>query len=140
LTFNIAYDTGIFPLERHRLHLMACYQIMCHTGARPAELVDGERKEPKHGSVQEIFGRKALPMADPLEDGEVVPSDHKSKLINRLLLQETASRGLPKALCYEDILMMIVRHPVTGLPILAMAIKFIHHKGADNKPKPYALL
>lgn len=50
---------------------------------------------------------------------------------------ETTKRGRPKALCYEDILMMLVRHPVTGLPVLAMAIKFIHHKGADKKPKPY---
>lgn len=50
---------------------------------------------------------------------------------------ETTKRGRPKALCYEDILMMLVRHPVTGLPVLAMAIKFIHHKGADKKPRPY---
>ncbi|KAG8417153.1 hypothetical protein J3459_012604 [Metarhizium acridum] len=31
-------------------------------------------------------------------------------------------------------MMMIVRHPVTRRCIPAMAIKFIHHKGADNKP------
>jgi hypothetical protein len=43
----------------------------------------------------------------------------------------------PKALCYEDIQMMIVRHPTTGRCMPAMAIKFVHHKGADNKPKPY---
>ena len=108
---------------------------MCYTGARPAELVDGQRKAPKDGSMQEVFPRKALPMADSLEDGEA--TDDKSKLINRLLLEENVSRGRPKALCYEDILMMIVRHPVTGLPIPAMVIKFIHHKGADHKPKPY---
>jgi hypothetical protein len=28
-----------------------------------------------------------------------------------------------------------VRHPGTGDDVLAMSIKFIHHKGADNKPK-----
>lgn len=41
-----------------------------------------------------------------------------------------------KALCYEDILMMIMWHPVTGWCILAMAIKFIYYKGANNKPRP----
>jgi hypothetical protein len=62
--------------------------------------------------------------------------DERAKLVEGLLTQETMGRGRPKALCYEDILMMIVRHPVTGRCIPAMAIKFIYHKGADNKPKP----
>ncbi|OXV05933.1 hypothetical protein Egran_06299 [Elaphomyces granulatus] len=42
-TFNIAYDTGIFPRERHRLQLSACYLILACTGARPAEVVDNEK-------------------------------------------------------------------------------------------------
>ena len=63
--------------------------------------------------------------------------DVESIVLSRLLLQETAQRGRPKALCYEDILLMIVRHPKTGRAIPAMAIKFVHHKGCDNKPKPY---
>ncbi|KAJ3453252.1 hypothetical protein MRS44_017499 [Fusarium solani] len=46
LTFNIAFDTSIFPGERHRISLAGCYQLLCYTGARPAELVDGERKKP----------------------------------------------------------------------------------------------
>ncbi|RKK27311.1 hypothetical protein BFJ66_g16710 [Fusarium oxysporum f. sp. cepae] len=45
-------------------------------------------------------------------------------------------KGVLRALCYEDIQMMIVRRPATGRCMLAMAIKFVHHKGADNKPKP----
>ena len=137
LIFNIAYDTTIFPGERHRINLAGCYQILCYTGARPAELVDGERKRPKDGSVEEIFGHKAV-QASSSEDGEdeAPPSDEDAKLLHDLLTQETVGRGRPKALCYEDILMMIVRHPVTGRCIPAMAIKFIHHKGADNKPKP----
>lgn len=65
--------------------------------------------------------------------------DEQSIGLNKLLLQKTIKRGRPKALCYKDILLMIVRHPATGKPILAMAIKFIHHKGADNKPKPFVL-
>ncbi|KAI0111480.1 hypothetical protein F4814DRAFT_356437 [Daldinia grandis] len=55
--------------------------------------------------------------------------------LGKLLLRETIGRDRPKALCYEDILMMIVRHPVTGRAIPAMSIKFVHHKGRDNKPK-----
>lgn len=31
---------------------------------------------------------------------------------------------------------MVVRHPDTGTDVLAISIKFIHHKGVDNKPKP----
>jgi hypothetical protein len=62
--------------------------------------------------------------------------DNDSRL-SKELSQETVARGRPKALCYEDILLMVVRHPQTGEDVLAMSIKFIHHKGADNKPKPY---
>ncbi|KAK4188171.1 hypothetical protein QBC35DRAFT_383231, partial [Podospora australis] len=48
---------------------------------------------------------------------------------------ESESRGRPKALCYEDIMLMVVRHPETGEDGLAMSVKFIYHKKADNKPK-----
>ncbi|KAK1973409.1 FluG domain-containing protein [Colletotrichum cereale] len=144
LVFNIAYDDGVFPSERQRLHLAGCYQLLCYTGARPAELVDAEKQKPKDGCTDESFRRKALGSTDSDfgEDAEnvghdnLLPKDGESLPLGRLLLQETAGRGRPKALCYEDILMMIVRHPVTGQPVPAMAVKFIHHKGADNKPKP----
>ncbi|KAK3370839.1 hypothetical protein B0T24DRAFT_679988 [Lasiosphaeria ovina] len=33
-------------------------------------------------------------------------------------------------------MLMAVRHPETGEDVLVMSIKFIHRKGADNKPKP----
>ncbi|KAK7211891.1 hypothetical protein V2G26_019069 [Clonostachys chloroleuca] len=137
LTFNIAFDTSIFPGERHRINLAGCYQLLCYTGARPAELVDGERKKPKDGSLEEVFGHKVgqLPSSENSESSVMSP-DERAKLVEGLLTQETMGRGRPKALCYEDILMMIVRHPVTGRCIPAMAIKFIYHKGADNKPKP----
>lgn len=143
LVFNIAYDTSIFPGERHRVQLIGCYQILCYTGARPAEIVDGERKKPKDGSTEILFRRKAV-QSTSSDDGEgdgegQVLLDKHSKLLEDLLSQETVGRGRPKALCYEDILMMIVRHPVTGRCMPAMAIKFIHHKGADNKPRPYEL-
>ncbi|KAM5350871.1 hypothetical protein ACJZ2D_017160 [Fusarium nematophilum] len=137
LTFNIAFETSIFPGERHRISLAGCYQLLCYTGARPAELVDGERKKPKDGSLEELFGHKVgQPSSSENGADPELSSDEKSKLVEGLLTQETMGRGRPKALCYEDILMMIVRHPVTGRCIPAMAIKFIYHKGADNKPKP----
>ncbi|RSL81212.1 hypothetical protein CDV31_017055 [Fusarium ambrosium] len=136
LTFNIAFDNSIFPGERHRISLAGCYQILCYSGACPAELVDGERKKPKDASVEELFGHKVV-QSSFSEDGEdPAPASDKYKLVEGLLTQETAGRGRPKALCYEDILMMIVRHPISGRCIPAMAIKFIYHKGADNKPKP----
>ncbi|KAF3352302.1 Heat shock protein, putative [Verticillium dahliae VDG1] len=137
LTFNIGYDTTIFPGERHRLNLAGCYQLLCYTGARPAELVDGERQKPKDGSMHELFGQNAVQSSasDSGEDQEI-PADKKSKELLSLLAKESILRERPKALCYEDIQMMIVRHPITGRCMPAMAIRFIHHKGADNKPKP----
>ncbi|EWZ27959.1 hypothetical protein FPRO04_13078 [Fusarium proliferatum] len=137
LTFNIGYDTSVFPGERHRINLAGCYQLLCYTGARPAELVDGERQKPKDGSIQELFGQSAVQSSssESSEDQDG-PTDEQSKVLHSLLCQETVGRGRPKALCYEDIQMMIVRHPATGRCMPAMAIKFVHHKGADNKPKP----
>lgn len=40
----MAYDALIFPGERHRIELACCYQLLCYTGARSAELVHGERE------------------------------------------------------------------------------------------------
>ncbi|KAK3379574.1 hypothetical protein B0T24DRAFT_647132 [Lasiosphaeria ovina] len=147
LTFNIAYDAGISPLERQRLHMAGCYMIICYTGARPAELVDNEKQRPKYGSIEQIFGSKAIMSAGDsgaVDDqgkraSEEVTNEDSSKL-DRLLLQETIGRGRPKALCYEDIQMLIIRDPATGRERLAMSIKFIHHKGCDNMPKPYHLI
>jgi hypothetical protein len=46
-----------------------------------------------------------------------------------------------KALCYEDICLWIVKDPKGGdRDLLAMEVNLRHHKGADNKPKPYAKL
>ncbi|KAK1973913.1 FluG domain-containing protein [Colletotrichum cereale] len=124
LMFNIAYDAGIFRSEGQRIQLAGCYQLLCYTGARPAEIVDAERQESKTEKDAKH------------NDSNNVAHDESPSLVTNLLLQETVGRGRPKALCYEDIHMMIVRHPVTGRATPAMAIKFIHHKGADNKPKP----
>lgn len=76
--------------------------------------------------------------ADDADEVGEEATDPASKEVFALLLQETIRRDRQKALCYEDILMMVVRHPATGRAIVAMSIKFVHHKGCDNKPKPYA--
>ncbi|KAJ6437505.1 hypothetical protein O9K51_10064 [Purpureocillium lavendulum] len=46
-----------------------------------------------------------------------------------------------KALCYEDMVLWIVRDPnMGGRDVLAMEVLFRHHKGADKKPKPTIFL
>ncbi|UQC77442.1 FluG domain-containing protein, partial [Colletotrichum lupini] len=49
---------------------------------------------------------------------------------------EIARRGLPKALYYKDILIIIIHYLVTGRAVLIIAIKFIYYKGANNKLRP----
>jgi hypothetical protein len=63
LTFNIAYDTSVFPAERHRIHMAGCYLLISYTGARPAELVANERKKPKDGPLDEILRMKTITSA-----------------------------------------------------------------------------
>ena len=136
LVFNIAYDTGIFNAERHRIDLWGCYLLLFYTGARAAELVESEKNEPD--STKKLFHRKAvmLPGDDADNESPAPAPDAFSKRVGELLEQEPAQRGRSKSLCYEDILLMIARHPVTGRYLPAMAIRFTHHKGADNRPKP----
>ncbi|KAK3186299.1 hypothetical protein K4F52_004837 [Lecanicillium sp. MT-2017a] len=133
-TFNVAYDESIFPTERHRIQLMGCYLLLAFTGARPAEIVDNEKRKPKDGCWKELYGAKNADCE--ASDDDKAPSDEDSQLLEDLLNQEAAHRGRPKALCYEDISLYIVRHPDTGKDVPAMAIKFTHHKGMDRKPKP----
>ncbi|KJZ70767.1 hypothetical protein HIM_09851 [Hirsutella minnesotensis 3608] len=134
-TFNIAYDEGVFTSERHRIQLSGCYLLLALTGARPAEIVDNEKRKPKDGSWEDLYGSKPIATDDPDVDSDT-HLDEDSRLLEDMLCEETMRRGRPKALCYEDISLSIVRHPETGEDIPTMAIKFINHKGADRKPKP----
>ena len=95
--------------------------------------MDGERKSGNDGCLEELFPRRTAGNA-PSDEDEA--PDDLSRLLEEMILQECESRGRPKALCYEDIKLMVVRHPETGDDGLAMSIRFAHHKGADNKPKP----
>ncbi|KAJ9144506.1 hypothetical protein NKR23_g5930 [Pleurostoma richardsiae] len=149
----------VFPLERHRTNLSGCYLFLACTGCRPAEIVDDEKRKPKYGIWEALYGPKAVlarhrdqcqkPIqfygeyvavrVGPCEEGnndDDQMTDEEAKLFEELLSTETTGRGRPKAPCWEDIFLMVVRHPATGKDVLAMAVKFIHHKGADNKPKP----
>jgi hypothetical protein len=140
LVFNIAFDNGIFPFERYRIGLFGCYMILCYIKARPAELVDNERRRPKNGFFEELFGAKAVISAE--QGGDEIKGDEKAfdadfGEICKLLLRETFGRDRPKALYFEDILLMIVRDFVIGRFISAISIKFIHYKKCDNKPKSY---
>ncbi|KAH8981401.1 hypothetical protein EDB92DRAFT_1970196 [Lactarius akahatsu] len=112
LSFNYAYDRRIFPGERQRLDLAGCYLILAYTGCRPAEIVDGEKPLPTNDVCwDELFGSHAtLPLRAPPEDAS---PDAQSKEI-----------------------LMVVRLPDTGEDVLTMSIKFTHHKGSDNRPKP----
>ncbi|RFU74047.1 domain containing, partial [Trichoderma arundinaceum] len=67
---------------------------------------------------------------------EGVADDENSTLLEEMLCQETVGRGRPKALCYEDISLTALCHPTTIENVLCMAVKLIHHKGVDSKPKP----
>ena len=131
LTFNIKYDTGIFSWEGHRLQLAGCYLGLAFTGARPAEFVDREKRS-DDGECQEIFQK----VMKNIPDYEGEAPDKHSRLLEDMISQEYEDRGRPKALCYEDIVLMIVRRPETGEDVLVMYIRLTHHKGMDNKPKP----
>ncbi|KAK4108882.1 hypothetical protein N656DRAFT_792137 [Canariomyces notabilis] len=133
LTSNIKYNTAILSWEKHRIYLPGCYLGLAFTGARPAEFVDGERSSGKDGCLEELFPQYATGGAPSDEDKA---PDELSRLLERMISQEYEGCGRPKALCYEDILLMVVRHPETGEDVLAMSIKLAHYKGADNKPQP----
>ena len=54
------------------------------------------------------------------------------------MAEDTEPSRKHKALCYEDIIFWIVKDPKMGeRDVLAIEGYFRHHKGADNKPKPY---
>jgi len=102
LSFNIAYGFRVFPSERQRLNLAACYLVLAYTWCQPAEVVDGDKSMRLDGSSEELFGSQAiLPLfQEPPEDS---PPDAYAKELTKLLERETTYRGRPKALCYEDI-------------------------------------
>jgi len=88
--------------------------------------------------LEELFGLKAIEESSAGKD-EDYTLDNDSRVLEKILSQETVSRRRPKYLYYEDILLIVVRYPDTGEDVLVISIKFIYYKGANNKPKPYIL-
>ncbi|KAI0431595.1 hypothetical protein F5Y09DRAFT_354726 [Xylaria sp. FL1042] len=94
---------------------------------QPAELVDNKRKKPKDSSLKELFGIKAVILAErpgSKVERDKEDEDNTSKL-GKLFLRKTIGRDRLKALCYKDILMMIVCYFMTGRAIPAISIKTI---------------
>ena len=71
--------------------------------------MDGEKKSGRDGCWEELFGPRADSSSS---DGEAL--DDSARVFEDILSQETVNRGRPKALCYEHIMLMVVRHPETG--------------------------
>ncbi|KND86871.1 hypothetical protein TOPH_08481 [Tolypocladium ophioglossoides CBS 100239] len=95
------------------------YLFFRYTRGRLAEFVDGEKKPPKDGSLEELFGPAA---AEDDSDNEKAP-DEKSRLLADMLSRTTKKRGRPKALCYEDILLAVVRYPETDRDVPSCAAR-----------------
>lgn len=93
-TFNLAYDDTIFPSERHRIQLLGCYLLLAFTGARPGEIVDNEKKKPKDGSWQDIYGRKTIGTEDS-DDGNK-DLDEADRLLEEMLFQKQSIVAGPK--------------------------------------------
>lgn len=68
MTHNIAYDEMTLPDERVRLVIAAYYLVLGYTGCRPAEIVDGEKKQPKHARWYDLFESRDLLQLDPAPD------------------------------------------------------------------------
>ncbi|KAH8889971.1 hypothetical protein GQ53DRAFT_824986 [Thozetella sp. PMI_491] len=135
LVFNITYNPSIRPLKLQHINNIGCYIIICYTRVQPIELVYNKRKPPKDSSLQELFSKKIVIAVN--DNTNTYPNDLDSTALYTLLLKETVRQDRVKALCYKDILMIVIRHPVIRRATLAISIKFIHHKRYNNKPKPY---
>lgn len=130
LSFNIAYDSKVFPLEPHRIGLNGCYLFLAYTGARPAEVIDNDAQI-KPEEWKSVIRQSTATRGDDEEwEADYTAQDEHSKDFERLLDQEPIERGRPKALCYEGVTITLFRDSRTSKDTLSMAIKLIHHKGA----------
>ena len=135
LVFNIARDTRALPNERRRTQNSGLQLLFGYTGGRAGEFVNNERKRPREAS--QIFGPAAFRhICQPDDDEEDEDQSRESHLFNQVVAASNRQRGRPKALCYEDILLTVVRDPGTGKDVHVLAVKLIHHKGEDRNPRP----
>lgn len=163
LIYYWARDTSTFSTERQRVQFPLILLILFATGCRPAELVDAKTKKNKKNKKQRWPGLEhddagAGQVKDGgFEDAEMsaeadlgFDNDHDSAVAD--LGSENDGDGSDddvnmsdvgmelrefKALCYEDVRLLVVRNPIAGEPdVRAMEVKLAHHKGADRRPKP----
>ncbi|KAI1419237.1 hypothetical protein F5Y12DRAFT_720951 [Xylaria sp. FL1777] len=113
------FSSPMFPPVGWVLHQSCC------TVARLAEFVDNEKQKPKDGSWEESFGSE--PDGASLDEGD---AEDSNRVLEEILSMETVGRGRPKALCYENVSLMVVRHPETDRDVFAMAINLALDDGA----------
>jgi len=95
------------------MDLWGIYLLKGYTGGRAAEFVDNERKPPKDGSLEELFGSTWARHEDSDNENSEDKEAPKKKwrLLEDMLSQAIRKRDRSKALCYGDILLAVVRHP-----------------------------
>ena len=97
--------------------------------------MNNERKRPQEAA--QIFGPAALRhLCQPDDDEEDEDRDQESHLLTQMIAASNRKRGRPKALCYEDILLTVIRDADTGKDVHVLVVKLVHHKGEDRKPRP----
>jgi Protein of unknown function (DUF3435) len=122
LIYHWTQDTAVYPDERQRVQVPTAILLEIYTGARPAELVDGELSEAMQTKLRNWNLRGDEPVDWEQEFGFAPMAEAEKRC---------------KALCYEDITLMLVRDPDRGgRTTLAAEVLLSHHKGMDNKPKP----
>jgi Protein of unknown function (DUF3435) len=94
-----------------------------YTASRPGELVDTGRKRKK--KMPDRKKEEGYEPWDGLDDSDYNDNQGEDK------------EKRCKALCYEDICLMLLRNPDRrDRDVLAMEVRMTHHKGAERKPKP----
>ncbi|KAL2168399.1 hypothetical protein VTG60DRAFT_7312 [Thermothelomyces hinnuleus] len=89
-----------FHIEMSPFYICDSPAVESRYRARPAEFVDGERGSGKNGCLEELFPQMSI-------DEDKAP-DEDSRILTNLISQETTGRRHLKALCYEDVLLMVI--------------------------------
>jgi hypothetical protein len=127
LTCHWARDKFTFPTERQRVQFALILLLAAYTGCRPAELVDASK------SVNTSKPTKVKDQWDNLDSVEYDDVDDDKDAMSGV---ESASARC-KALCYEDVRLLIVQNLVRGeQDVLAIEVTMAHHKGVDKRLKP----
>ena len=116
LTFNIAYDSGIFIQKRYRIQISGLYLLLAYTGCCVGELY--HELFPFKGGPDAVL--PSLEGQNMDDDDDDSPLSKQDQILDEIPWQETVGRGRLRALCYEDVQLMAVRHSKTSRDTLAM--------------------